>query len=149
MLKSLVVLAVFCISVQASAPVLGQTPSRDAAPSKNPKHAADSTQKPTERTPAPTHPQKGDPPTLKSDPSQKKADDAPQSIAIPKPVTVLIQKDGMDWSAIANLILAAVGIVGIVVAICTLIKIERQTAATEKQADHMVASEGSWVTVEI
>jgi hypothetical protein len=134
MLKNLAIVAVFCVAVQASAPVIGQTPNRSATTSKNPKHAADSDQKPTEATPSP-QPQQSDSPTLKPDPGQKKPGDAKQPVTIPEGVTVRIAKDGTDWGVVANLILAAVGIGGIVAAICTLIKLERQTKATEDTAE--------------
>jgi hypothetical protein len=64
-------------------------------------------------------------------------------------------------AVIANYLLVLVGIVGTIVAICTLKKIERQTKAGEdaakaakdgaeaalKQADNIVASERAWVLV--
>jgi hypothetical protein len=56
------------------------------------------------------------------------------------------EKNGYDWFAYwASIVLVGVGIGGIVVAICTLIKIERQTAATEKQVQHIVATERAWM----
>jgi hypothetical protein len=44
---------------------------------------------------------------------------------------VRIEKNGTDWSVVVSLILAAIGFVGIVVAICTAVIIRRQTKATE------------------
>jgi hypothetical protein len=54
-----------------------------------------------------------------------------------------------EWvSPATNVLLALVGVVGVFVAISTLRKIERQTAATEKQATHMVESERPFIMVE-
>jgi len=48
-----------------------------------------------------------------------------------------------------NISLFVVGFAGIIAAIVTLRKLERQTAATEKQANHMIASERAWIMAEL
>jgi hypothetical protein len=50
---------------------------------------------------------------------------------------------------IATVVLALVGIGGIIVAICTLKIVGRQTVAIEKQADAMINSERAWIMVEV
>jgi hypothetical protein len=67
------------------------------------------------------------------------------------------QKDGYDIAAFwANITLAALGVGGIVVAVCTLCILRRQTKASWiaakaalKQSNHMIASERAWMAVQI
>ena len=73
---------------------------------------------------------KDDAPALQTNTNKEQAGnkDKPLWIALPA-------KDVYDWIAyVANLLLVAVGMAGIVVAACTLVKIERQTEATENAA---------------
>jgi hypothetical protein len=60
------------------------------------------------------------------------------------------QKDGYDRAALwVNVALAVAGIFGIVIAICTLIKIERQTKAAELNMKAMVNAERAWIVVSV
>jgi hypothetical protein len=60
------------------------------------------------------------------------------------------EKDGWDKASVwIDFALAVVGGLGIVAAFVTLRKLERQTAATEKQASHMIASERAWIMAEL
>lgn len=58
------------------------------------------------------------------------------------------EKDAYDRAAFwISVVLAAVGIGGIVAAIITIRKLERQTKATEDQARHLTTSERAWIIV--
>jgi hypothetical protein len=72
-------------------------------------------------------------------------------------VLVAITSGITEWiGIISSIVLAVVGLIGIVVAICTLAVIRRQTDATEKAANAaelnaqaLISSERAWVLVEI
>jgi hypothetical protein len=59
-------------------------------------------------------------------------------------------KDRYDKAPVwINFALAVIGVLGIGAAFVTLRKLERQTAATEKQANHMIAAERAWILAEL
>lgn len=86
------------------------------------------------------------PPTLTPQPNRPPCD-----VQHPCVVDVIRTPDRtwFDWVfPVTNVLLATVGVVGVIVAVFTLRKIERQTAATEAQAKHMVESERPFIMVE-
>jgi hypothetical protein len=135
-LKKLVILALmFCVipfshadnAAPASGTAQGQKPADSTAPAAVQEHHG-------------SNPQQG--------PPQNQATNEPKSMRI-----ILPPKDKYDYIAFsANLLLVAVGIGGIIVAVCTLKKIERQTTATEiaasaasKSADIAANAERAWI----
>lgn len=61
---------------------------------------------------------------------------------------VSADKTVWDWvSYWANIFLAFGGLVGIIIAVCTLFSIKRQTAAMEKQGEHLLASARPWLLI--
>jgi hypothetical protein len=68
--------------------------------------------------------------------------DAQQHITADNPLPVKIVKEGIDWATQANWALVIVGIVGIVVAVCTLLLMKRQV-------DTFVSKERARLTVDI
>jgi hypothetical protein len=137
MLKRLSVLTVFLATTYACFPAPGK--------SSNPKtdsgrqDAQDTGRQQPSPSPPIAVPQLGYNPTF-NDNAQKQHD-----------------KDGWDKAAVlSNYLLVLIGIAGIAVAVCTLLKLERQTKATEvaaesslKQANHIITSERAWMTVVI
>lgn len=91
-------------------------------------------------------------PHLGKDSSQDQRRSKPRVIRV-----ILPPKDKYDyWSFRINCVLAVIGICGVVVAVCTLLKLERQTKASEdaakaalKQAHHIASSERAWMIAEI
>ncbi len=134
MVKNLLIFLLFGGDVQVNA---------NRAP--NPPHRTQDRNNGSEATLPVTLPQKDDGPTLQADPNKEERGSKS------KPVWIggMPPKDPFDWTAYyAGLVLTCVGIGGIIVAFCTLKKIERQTAATEKQATHMVTSERPFIMIE-
>src|SRR5437879_5945628 len=127
-------LAIFCVFVTVAplVPVSGQVSSGGTAHTQHPKQKTHRPQNPTFQTPSTTPPKDGNAPALKPDPSQQKPADNPQPVVISKLPPVTIAKTGTDWGTVANYLLVAVGIGGIVTAIFTLLAINRQAAIAEK-----------------
>jgi len=134
MLKQLAILSVLLAIAPAGFPAPRVVSNPKTGASNHKTHADKSY---AETTPAPGIPEKNDSPTFIYNGDKQK------------------DKDGWDKAAVfSNYLLALIGIVGIVAAICTLLKLERQTKAGEdaataalKQAKHSTASERPWVTV--
>jgi hypothetical protein len=105
---------------------------------------------------------RGGDPSLAASPVTLPQKDASQSVAgktdteehknDPQSVRILSmpEKGTVDWLIFAaNIALVLAGFGGIWVACCTLRKIERQTSATETQAEHMVESERPFLMIEV
>jgi hypothetical protein len=114
------------VTAQTPVPATGKAPDGRATSTQSPKDTANSQQNPTFETPPTTLPKNSDAPALKPNTNQHKSDDTQQSVAVSKLPPVTIAINGIDWGVISNYLLVAVGIGGIVVAICTLCFIRRQ-----------------------
>ncbi len=73
--------------------------------------------------------------------------DAQQSILVDKPLSVKILKDGVDWATRANWALVIVGVIGIIVAVCTLRLMKGQVDLMKLQSDTQINRERARVKV--
>lgn len=126
MLKRLAILTVLFFVANVGLPSLGETPNAKADPNASEAQNAPSQRPATFTTSA--IPQPSNSPALDSNSNQK------------------ANKDGWDKAGVlSNYLLAIIGIGGIVVALRTLRKLERQTKATEDAAD---AARGALITTQ-
>jgi hypothetical protein len=117
----------------------------------NPASKGKSSDQPPKPIPSIAVPQQGNSPTLQPDTQQKQGSHDSKAVRIAS----LPPRDVFDWFAYgANLLLVGVGIGGIIIAACTLKKIERQTQATEGAVNAsqlniqaFINSERPWILV--
>jgi hypothetical protein len=81
-------------------------------------------------------------------PIRSKAGGSPNTITVAKLPSVSIDRDWIDYSTLVlGIVLAVAGIAGIIVAVCTLRDVEKQTKATQRSVDVLINSERAWVLV--
>ncbi|HTC44353.1 MAG TPA: hypothetical protein VK696_04820 [Steroidobacteraceae bacterium] len=148
------VLMVITGVIYALGPVHGQAPNRTAQANGNPNAEAshpqqppnptkDSAASPANSSPAaiPVNPQQSDSKALK-DNSGKKQPQEPERIVeirtVSSPIAVVAPKDKYDWAAYyGNFVLIAVGIAGVIAAICTLKFLRNQVIEMRRQRIEM------------
>jgi hypothetical protein len=127
----IVCFAVLLTIAQAPVPATGKTPYDSGGNSQTQNSNAHGSEQPRLPTVAPSTEQ-GNGPTPKDTSSEHTSNDDQASINITNPTPVPVAWGWKEWTAWgANLTLVLVGMGGIVVAVCTLRKIERQTKAAE------------------
>jgi hypothetical protein len=142
MLKTLAILAVLLSILQTPIPVPGQTANQTTPEGKKQDNEGKGRNYPRQTTPSASKPEDNSH-NLKPEP--RTGSDAYQqpSINITNPAPAPVPwplHDQILW--LANLILAGVGICGVIAAVCTLIILNRQT-------NHMVTSERAWIICKI
>jgi hypothetical protein len=136
MLKRLMVLAV-SLAIWLPLPAAMQVQNRDVQVTAKPKRRAGIRQ-PTPQPPSGSVPNYNNPATPEGD-SHSTPHNVAQSVTVSE-LPPVMTRGGFDWSTLANCLLVAVGIGGIVVAVATLRKIERQTKAAENSASAALLS---------
>lgn len=137
MLKRQAILVVFWATTQTVAFVPVHASNTNAQYAQSPKNSANTGQQPARPVPI-VDPQKGNNgPERETNPNQEDSRARRQPITIPEGVTVQIAENGVNWSIVANLILAVVGVVGIVIAVGTLLFVKAQVVEMRRQRSVM------------
>lgn len=137
-LKILAIIAVFMAVAQAFAPIPGQAANRAAPESQKQDEGGKSSQNPAKTISPASKPENGNNRDLKPEFLAGSETYAQPTINITNPVPAHVPwplHDKILWWA--NLILAGVGICGVVAAVCTLLILNRQT-------NYMITSERAW-----
>lgn len=112
------------------APVPGQTATGKSASTEHARSIADTAQNPAPSSSGRALAKATNTP---NDNGQQGSSDGQQSIAISKFPPVTMERTGVDWGALANYLLVAVGIGGIVVTVWTLRFIRQQAIEMRRQ----------------
>lgn len=145
------VLFVFAVSfavAQTPAPIPRQATDTGASAPQKPNKETPAAQQPAAPAPAPT-PGKDTPGNSGQNTGyQDKTKDDPNTVTVTKFPSVSVERDWIDFTTLGmGALLALIGITGIVIAICTLRDVEKQTEATRDSVGVLINSERAWVTI--
>jgi uncharacterized membrane protein YidH (DUF202 family) len=130
-------LAILAVGLTSILPIYGQQQSSQTTRHQNSSH---NTKSPDQRTSSPIAP--AGIPVIKQQPSATQADRStshPQSY-----LSRLFSPENLP-----NIALVIAGFAGIIVAVCTLRKIERQTKAAEVNIQALVSTERAWIVISV
>jgi hypothetical protein len=133
------------IITQAPVPIPRQAPNGAAYAHSKPEDKAYSGNPPPASALAVALPKKDDTPYLKADSDQGKDAHSPQVVVDVIKMPIRDRFDWITWGG--GILLTIVGIGGIIVAVCTLKKIERQTKATEDSIRLQEIAYYQWVEI--
>jgi len=146
-----IILLAFTVSLaaaQTTLPVPRQASDTSASPSKKSETHTTAGQQPAALVPPVVPGKSGTGGAGHSKTGQNKTEDDQKTITVAKFPSVSIERDWTDFSTLGiRVILAFIGIAGIIVAICALRDVEEQTKAIKASVDALINSERAWVLV--